>query len=93
MLTGQNAIVTGASSGIGAAIAQGLGYSGANVVVNYSGNPEGANEGVRKITDAGGKALAFKADVSSQRDLKAMVDKGSLFAEGATNQLIYRLKG
>lgn len=72
MLTGQTAIVTGASSGIGAAIAQGLGYSGANVVVNYSGNPEGANEGVKKIVDAGGQAFSFKADVSNEEQVLAM---------------------
>jgi glucose 1-dehydrogenase len=72
MLTGQTAMVTGASSGIGAAIALGLGYSGANVVVNYSGNPEGANEGVKRIIDGGGRAFAFKADVSSEEQVLAM---------------------
>ena len=72
LLTGQTAIVTGASSGIGAAIAQGLGFSGANVVVNYSGHPEGANEVVKMIRDAKGKAFACKADVSNEDQVLAM---------------------
>lgn len=71
-LTGQSAIVTGASSGIGKACAIGLGLAGANVLVNYAGNSQGAEEAVAIIQAAGGKAIAYKADVSKQDQVKAM---------------------
>jgi glucose 1-dehydrogenase len=71
-LHGQTAIVTGASSGIGASIAQELGAAGANVVVNYAGHQEGADEVVRHIKDRGNKAFVFRADVSNEEDVKGM---------------------
>lgn len=71
-LKGQTAIVTGASSGIGMASAIALGKEGANVVVNYAGNPTGADEAVNQIKEAGGCALAFKADVSKEEQVMAM---------------------
>lgn len=71
-LVGQSAIVTGASSGIGKACAIGLGLAGANVLVNYAGNSQGAEEAVAIIQAAGGKAIAYKADVSKQDQVKAM---------------------
>ena len=71
-LKGQTAIVTGASSGIGKACAIGMGLAGANVVVNYAGNSQGAEEAVAIIQAAGGQAIAFKADVSKQDQVKAM---------------------
>lgn len=71
-LTGQTAIVTGASSGIGAGIAKELGRAGANVVVNYAGNREGADEVVRRITGADGQAMAVKADVSREEEVAAL---------------------
>jgi glucose 1-dehydrogenase len=71
-LDGNSAIVTGASSGIGAAIARELGWAGANVLVNYSGNTEGANQVVQEITANGGRAFAFKADVSQGAEVQAM---------------------
>ena len=74
-LTGKVAVVTGASKGIGAAIAEALGKEGASVVVNYAGDQAGANKVVGKITAAGGKAIAVKADVSKQSDVT------NLFAE------------
>jgi glucose 1-dehydrogenase len=71
-LAQQAAIVTGASSGIGKACAIALGQAGASVLVNYIGNPAGAEEAVAAIEAAGGKALAFKADVSQQEQVEAM---------------------
>jgi glucose 1-dehydrogenase len=71
-MSGQTAVVTGSSSGIGAGIAKELGAAGANVVVNYAGNQEGADGVVRQITEGGGCAIAIKADVSREEDVTAM---------------------
>ena len=72
MLHGQTAIVTGASSGIGASIAQELGGAGANVVVNYAGHQEGADAVVRDIKGRGSRAFAFRADVSNEEDVQSI---------------------
>jgi 3-oxoacyl-[acyl-carrier protein] reductase len=68
-LAGKVAVVTGASKGIGAAIAEHLGAAGASVVVNYSNSKQGADAVVKRITDKGGKAIAVQADVSKQQDI------------------------
>ncbi len=73
-LEGKVAIVTGASKGIGAAIATALGAAGASVVVNYASSKEGADAVVAKIAAAGGKAVAVKGDVSRAADAQAIVD-------------------
>src|SRR5271168_2027764 len=65
-LNGKVAVVTGASKGIGAAIAKTLGPEGASVVVNYATDKAGADKVVKKITDSGSKAIAVQADVSNQ---------------------------
>ena len=72
-LRGQTAIVTGASRGIGRAIALELASHGANVVVNYRSNREQAEAVVRQILDEGGLAYAQAADVSKREEVRAMV--------------------
>ncbi len=73
-LAGKVAIVTGASSGIGQGIAERLGREGAKVVVDYIGNPEGANETLSAIKQAGGVGEIFQADVTSIGDDRKLVD-------------------
>ncbi|CAB3657195.1 SDR family NAD(P)-dependent oxidoreductase [Paraburkholderia rhynchosiae] len=68
------AVVTGASKGIGAAVAKALAAEGAAVVVNYSSSKKGADAVVDAITDAGGKAVAIGGDVSKLADAQAIVD-------------------
>jgi 3-oxoacyl-[acyl-carrier protein] reductase len=68
-LTGKVAVVTGASKGIGASIAEHLGAEGASVVVNYATSKSGADEVVRHIKAQGGKAIAVQADLSSPKDI------------------------
>src|SRR5712671_6760762 len=71
-LTGKVAIVTGASKGIGAAIAKGLAAGGASVVVNYASRREGADRVVAEIVAKGGKAIAVEADVSKAADVQRL---------------------
>jgi 3-oxoacyl-[acyl-carrier protein] reductase len=72
ILSGKVAVVTGASKGIGAAIAKALGAAGAAVVVNYASSREGADRVVKEITGRGGKAVAMQGDMSKSDDVKRL---------------------
>jgi acetoacetyl-CoA reductase len=69
------AVITGASRGLGAAIAEELGRGGANVIVNYSRSKEPAEELVGRIEEGGARAIAFKADVSDPEQAQSLIDK------------------
>ena len=69
------AIVTGSSRGIGAAIATRLAHDGLAIVINYAGNTAAADVLVTKIRQAGGEAIAVKADVSAAADVVSLFDE------------------
>jgi glucose 1-dehydrogenase len=75
LLKGQKALVTGANSGIGKAVAIALGEAGADVVVNYVRGEDAANEVVNTIKANGGKAITALADVSKEDQVQAMFKK------------------
>ena len=74
-LTGKVAVVTGASKGIGAGIAKGLGAAGAAVVVNYASSKDGADRVVADITSKGGKAVAVQGDMSKPDDVRRLFEE------------------
>lgn len=90
-LKGQSALVTGASSGIGQAVAIALANDGANVVVNYVTHHEAADGVVKQITDNGGNAMAIKADVSNENEVQSMFQQ--MIAEYGTIDILINNAG
>jgi len=81
LLEGQTAVVTGASRGIGKAIAISLAKEGAEVIINYSSSLENANKVVSEINSFGGKAYPLQADISNENSvndfIKTVLDKNT----------------
>ncbi len=86
-LIGKVAVVTGASKGIGAAIAQALAAEGASVVVNYASSKAGADKVVAAITAAGGKAVAVAGDVAKKAEAQGII-AGAIKAFGRLDILV-----
>lgn len=72
LLSGQRAIVTGASSGIGRAVAIALGQAGADVAINYISGEDKAEETAAEIRASGAKAITVRCDVSNEQEVRAM---------------------
>lgn len=86
-LTGKVALVTGASRGIGRAVALELGRSGAQVVVNFRGQQQAADDVVAEIERNGGQAVAIQADISQGADVDRLV-KAAIDAYGRIDILV-----
>ena len=74
VLVGQKALITGASKGLGQAMAIGLAQAGAEVLINYNSDEEGARSTLNIIQQAGGKGAIFKADVAREAEVQAMFE-------------------
>jgi len=72
LINGQKALITGSSSGIGKGVALSLAKAGADVVINYAGSKEKAENAAHEVAQAGGRVLVIKADVSKEEDVQKM---------------------
>jgi len=91
VLRGQKALVTGANSGIGKAVALALARAGADVVVNYVSRPEVAEEVVKEADQWGGKVIACRANVAREDEVKAMFQQ--MFKEFGTIDILVNNAG
>jgi glucose 1-dehydrogenase len=91
VLKGQKALVTGANSGIGQGIAIALAQAGADVVVNYSNNPEAARAVVEAASHCGSRVIAHQADVSDEAQVQAMFER--MFDEFGTIDILVNNAG
>ncbi len=86
VLKGQKALVTGANSGIGKAVAIALGHAGADVVVNYVSDPESADQVTREAMRFGTRAYAHQADVAEEKQIEQMFER--MFQELGTIDIL-----
>lgn len=91
LLKGQAALVTGADSGIGKAVALALAGAGAKLVINYAHNHDAAEATVNEIKAAGGEAIAVQADVSHEAEVKAMF--AQMYAQYGTIDILVNNAG
>jgi glucose 1-dehydrogenase len=87
LLVGQTAVVTGSSSGIGKAVAEGLARAGAQVVINYAHDVAGAQAAADTVASEGGKAIVIQADVSKPDQIKSLFEQ-TLRAFGTIDILV-----
>jgi glucose 1-dehydrogenase len=87
-LAGRRALVTGAASGIGRATAARLAANGADVIVNYSRSAESARELVEQLEHDGARALAVKADVSTEEEVVGMLERARIEFGGPVDLLV-----
>jgi glucose 1-dehydrogenase len=74
LLTGKVALITGASSGIGQGVAKTFAAEGARVVIDYVGHPEGADQTLEMVRQAGGEGMTYQADITNLADGRKMID-------------------
>ena len=91
VLKGQKALVTGANSGIGKGIALALAHAGADVVVNYRSNPEGAEQVAAEGRHCGSRVITHQADVSDESQVEALFDR--MFEEFGTIDILVNNAG
>lgn len=84
----KTAIVTGASGGIGGGIAERLAKDGFQIVAHYAGSSEKADEAVKHIEDAGGRAVACNADISNTEEVKALFERAR-YAFGSVDVVVH----